>query len=521
MKTLISLLLLAATAGLAGCGGKSPSAPAKLPDGIPPILDPGTPVFDYSPARGTLVQSPPPVSQSLTQSGLSAAAGRFGSFGAQLMNVAGSPQCGIDIHQIEYATVGATGEPTHASAALMVPSGSAPACTGKRPLLLYGHGSSAVKDIKMGSLDPAAPYSQASLGLAALFAAQGYVVLAPNYAGYDSSPLPYHPHQIAEQMGMDMIDAVAAARKALPKLKVPVLDNGKLFLTGYSEGGYAAMAAHRAMQAAGISVTASAPSSGTYAQAAQFEALLGQPNLLYAGGLAGAENMLGMAIQFTAWQKAYGNLYASPSELYSDPWAASMETLAPIASSAIPGLGSKLPPFLMSKDLPNVPALSTAEQAMYGTPATSLLKTSYFVRLLADIAAVPCPATSNGDPLACPSSHAMRRAWFKNDLRSWTPTAPMLMCGGHGDGKVPFMNAQLTAAYFQAHGVAAGLVSVLDVDSASTANDPYAAAKASFAGARQIIIASGGNPDSVENYHGFTAFSGCSVAARDFFARYQ
>lgn len=59
-----------------------------------------------------------------------------------------------------------------------------------------------------------------------------------------------------------MIDALAAARKAFAKLPHPVEDNGKLFLTGYSEGGYVTMATHRAMQVAGITVTASAPQSG-------------------------------------------------------------------------------------------------------------------------------------------------------------------------------------------------------------------------------------------------------------------
>ena len=30
--------------------------------------------------------------------------------------------------------------------------------------------------------------------MAAVFAAQGYIVVAPNYAGYDGSTLDYHPY---------------------------------------------------------------------------------------------------------------------------------------------------------------------------------------------------------------------------------------------------------------------------------------------------------------------------------------
>jgi poly(3-hydroxybutyrate) depolymerase len=66
-----------------------------------------------------------------------------------------------------------------------------------------------------------------------------------------------------------MMDVLTAARSALPVALAPTaIDNHKLFVTGYSQGGYVAMAAARAMQAAGQIVTASAPMSGPYALAA-------------------------------------------------------------------------------------------------------------------------------------------------------------------------------------------------------------------------------------------------------------
>src|SRR6202007_2436583 len=108
-----------------------------------------------------------------------------------------------------------------------------------------------------------------TVSLAALFASQGYIVVAPNYAGYDTSTLPYHPYLIADQQSKDMIDALSAARPALPLASLTtVADNGQLFITGYSQGGYVAMATHRAMQAAGTVVTGAAPMSGPSALAA-------------------------------------------------------------------------------------------------------------------------------------------------------------------------------------------------------------------------------------------------------------
>ena len=105
-------------------------------------------------------------------------------------------------------------------------------------------------------------------------------MVAANYAGYDTSTLDYHPYLIADQQSKDMIDSLTAARAALPTAEVPgSSDNGKLFISGYSQGGYVAMATHSAMQAAGLRVTALAPMSGPYALAAFGDAIFeGQVN---------------------------------------------------------------------------------------------------------------------------------------------------------------------------------------------------------------------------------------------------
>ncbi len=114
----------------------------------------------------------------------------------------------------------------------------------------------------------------------------------------------------------------------------------------------------------------------------------------------------------------------------------------------------------------------------------------------------------------------MRKAWHKNDLRAFTPTVPLLMCGGHGDSEVAFANATLTYAYFQNHGASASVLAPLDVDSATTAGDPWAAAKAAFTAARNAVIAAGGDPSTTDNYHSL-AQAACGVAARDFFRTFQ
>ncbi len=110
----------------------------------------------------------------------------------QLLSVSAAPACDVQIYRIEYATVGGANEATTASGALMVPSGTGSGCTGARPIVLYAHGTSTDRTFTMTNLDNAE-----ALALAAVFASQGYIVVAPNYAGYDNSTLPYHPYLVA------------------------------------------------------------------------------------------------------------------------------------------------------------------------------------------------------------------------------------------------------------------------------------------------------------------------------------
>ncbi len=141
----------------------------------------------------------------------------------------------------------------------MVPGGSDAACQGARPIVVYAHGTNTDRAFNMASLTSA---NAEAIAIALEFASRGYIVVAPNYAGYDTSSLTYHPFLNADQQSKDMIDALKAARSALPLASSStVVDNGKLFITGYSQGGFVAMATHRAMQAAGATVTAAAPMS--------------------------------------------------------------------------------------------------------------------------------------------------------------------------------------------------------------------------------------------------------------------
>ncbi len=512
IRFLLSLTLAATVvATLPGCGAAAKAGSVKKP--APPVVTDAP----TSAARGTLLQPPTRV-HAWDPVGFKSHALTFGDYGSMVGELTGPLLCGIDVYHFKYSTVGAANEPTTATGAIMVPTGGAQ-CIGARPMLLYAHGNTRYRSANMADIRPDSPLGHTALVAASLYASQGYVVVAPNYAGYDTSNLGYHPHHIADQQSKDMYDALTAARTALPALAPAIVQNGKLFITGYSEGGYATMATHRALQAAGIPVTASSPQAGNYAESVAFERKLGTPGAMEDLSNIDLRQMLIYVSKFTGWQKAYGNIYTSPSDLYPAAYAAAMESLTP-SDLGSKTLGSKLPPFLLANDMPHYSGLSAAQKAFFGAPEQSLLKTSYVTAIMQDVAARPCPVTSASAPLDCAPTHPARKAWLKNDLRTWVPTSPMLMCGGQVDPVVGHHNTVLTKAYFDANGVQPGLVSVLEVDSRIAPGEPYGQAKEIFSRIRINIARIGGNPLSGDNYHGLMAFAACSVAGRDFFRRF-
>lgn len=509
MKMQWTAMVVAGVVGaLAACGGE----------------DEG-PQADHSGARGSLLQNPPPRTFLATALDFKAQLAATPA-GRELLAVAGEPLCGVQVHSVEYGTVGARGEKTNATSALMLPRGGSAACSGPRPILLFGHGTDVQRAYNQADIsDISRPGALAGLQLAATFAAHGYIVVAPNYAGYDRSRLSYHPYLVADQQSKDMIDALTAARKALPWLAAS--DNGQLLLSGNSQGGYVAMATHRALQAAGLPVTASAPMSGPYALASFGDAIFyGQVPL---GSTAFTPLLV------NAYQQAYGNLYRQPGEVYAPRYAPYMPALLPsdVSLGQLWAQG-RLPPTALFSPLAPAPGLETitppatpADQAplfALGFGLDHLVTNAQRLAYLQDAMARPdgvVPAFTTGLPTAAPG-HPMRQAFKANDLRGWVPARPVLLCGGHADPTVYFgLNTGVMQALWSPPSPAAmapDRLTVLDVDAPiSGGDDPFAAVKAGFALAKATAAAQGGAPAVVTLYHAVLVPPFCSLAARHFF----
>lgn len=353
-------------------------------------------------------------------------------------------KCGVTIEKVSYDTKGAADEDTNATAALMLPTGDAAECKGDRPVLLYAHGTTTDKGYDFAQVGNAKnpAVGEANL-IAANFAAQGYIVVAPNYAGYDTSKLDYHPYLVAQQQSTDMVDALDSARSIIERKKrandanySKIDDSGKLFIAGYSQGGYVTMATARALQDKNEPVTAIAPSSGPYALAAFGDEIFrGNVNI----GASRFAPLLGIGLQ-----AKYGNIYSKKSDIFLDKYAdAQLPSNTPFGELVKAG---KLPNNALFQKNPSDPRLAGLSPGklfsiLGGYDDTDyLIKTDFRAAYVADTQKNPdglTLANSNNLPAANPQNN-LRKALKDNDLRGYVPTMPTFICGGNQDPTVYF-----------------------------------------------------------------------------------
>ncbi|MGP4714565.1 MULTISPECIES: alpha/beta hydrolase family protein [unclassified Psychrobacter] len=474
-------------------------------------------------------------------------------------------KCDIKIEKVTYKTEGAAGEDTTATAALMLPSGDNADCQGDRPILLYAHGTTTDKDYDFAQVgNPQNPAVGEATLIAANFAAQGYIVVAPNYAGYDESDLDYHPYLVAEQQSTDMIDALESARDIIDDEQdnnnanyTGIEDSGKLFISGYSQGGHVAMATARALEQDGETVTAIAPLSGPYALAAFGDAIFsGNVNI-------GATRFAPLLA--TGLEKKYKDIYRNTTDIFSSQYA----------NTKLPSLltfdelvdAGKLPEFALFEAKPTgntvLDALprSPLPFASIGFSDTNyLIKTDFRAAFVTDALANPDSliAMTGALPAANPQNN-LRKALKDNDLRGYIPKMPTLLCGGNQDPTVFYdLNTGSMSAILQQASAAPSAnlnITVLDVDATNdddrdqntvtsigsamsnawmstdtidniqsrfaaslTAVQNRAIANARAAGVTDpILLAQAAGQATLANYHGALASTACTQATREFF----
>ena len=356
---------------------------------------------------GNIIGVPTVIGSKLTTAQMDATTAATG-----LQPLTGTAKCDVTVVQINYQTSGVQpGEMTNASAAVLVPSGVD--CPGPFPLIAYGRGSTPFKTHTMAN-----PEDPETIRLMAFFAAQGYVVVATDYLSYALSSYPYHPYMHADTEASSIIDSIRATRNAALSLGLTL--NGKVMLTGYSQGGHASMATQRAIEqsdAGEFILVAAAHIAGPYSISGTLIDGVTNPIL-------GVQAIV--PFQITSWQNIYGNVYDKVTDVFNSPYDSYIETLFPTLLDQV-ALYNLLPG---------------------GTPAQA--RNAMFVAsYLNDLATNP----NNGTIIA----------GKKQDLLGWNPKAPTTLCGGLNDPTVKFpINAQAAYNDFRSRGGAN--VTLVDVD---------------------------------------------------------
>jgi len=220
------------------------------------------------------------------------------------------PITGVDAFRVQYE-MPFLDSTILVSGALFEPTDLDASCP--NPVHIYMHGTIFVR-----SDAPSFLSYEGQLGF--LMAGLGFTVLMPDYVGLGEDDAHLHPYVHAESeaaSGAYLIDALFTSENPLGN----VHDANQIFVSGYSQGGHAAMALHRELQGnwPQYPVAASAPGSGPYSiTGIQFPETFANPSY---------SNPSYLAYTALAWQSVYGNLFEDPSEYFQEPYASQLADL--------------------------------------------------------------------------------------------------------------------------------------------------------------------------------------------------
>ncbi len=283
----------------------------------------------------------------------------------------------FDVYELVYETIWHDGTPINASGYYLSPKNTEKLT----PELIFQHGTR----IKVEQ----SPKIQSEMLIAAIFASNGYATYFPHYLGLGKGDK-FHLYQHALTEASASIDMLRACRNFNKEKNIEV-DQSRVFITGYSQGGHAAMATHWEIEKNykdEINVAASAPMSGAYDMAgAQTEAMVVE--YTHPGYLP---------YMFIGYNEVYG--------MYDDIWSVFKE---PYKTTIPPLFNGKNNFDYINEQLPAIPRDMVKDE----------IAEAYF-----------------NDP-----NHPFKKALEENATYDWKPEEPMLICYCTADEQVYYKNA--------------------------------------------------------------------------------
>lgn len=323
-------------------------------------------------------------------------------------------QYGAKYYRITYTTTNLQGLPDTVSGLVVAPDDASKVY----PRLVYQHGTSGSKlDVPSYNV---VQNGEGSIGL--LFAGLGYVTLMPDYLGLGVSK-GFHPYVHAASEAWVAVDML----KALPEFnsQYATHTNDQLFITGYSQGGHASMALHRAVEtdsAQTFTVTAAAHLSGPYSIGEVMRDLILSDTIYYYPAY--------LPNTILSYQTAYGNLFTQITDVFKAPYASKIEDFYN-GSLSLDNLNTQLIALLTSNEGSSRPI--------------RMLQPDLVQEVMTD------PA------------HPFNVALRDNNVYAWAPAKPTRIFYCMADDQVPYRNSIVARDTMLARG-AANLVAT-DVNS--------------------------------------------------------
>ena len=143
----------------------------------------------------------------------------------------------IDIYRVVYKTT-ANGKPIEASGLVCVP-----ATPGDYPVLSFQNGTNTVNAYAPSEFPINYPYQ-----LVEIIASMGYIVVIADYPGFGESADVPHPYLVAEPTVRSLVDMLYCVKELTISELPGITLKDEYYLLGYSQGGWATLALHKALE---------------------------------------------------------------------------------------------------------------------------------------------------------------------------------------------------------------------------------------------------------------------------------
>jgi len=308
---------------------------------------------------------------------------------------------GVKGYKISYTTQGINGKPIRASGLIVIPD--------KRPsdglsVISDSHGTTSYNHYVPTEWPRQASYAKQLQRPDIIYSSLGgFITARADYPGYGDSNSIRHPYLLKKYLVSDSLDFLRAVKIFAHKNHIKL--NNKLFISGYSEGGFVAMALLKAIKEQSFDafrLMAGAPMAGPYDMPALTDAIMREAQMDVPAYTA-----------FTLY--AYGQEnHVDPHTVFSKKYADYLIDRFTLKDKTIAQINCNLPESLDGEK--------------------GLLRNDFI------------QAYRNR------SSHWLRRTARQNDVSDWKPSVPIRLIHCRGDDVIPYAVAQSTLAKMQKHG---------------------------------------------------------------------